>query len=144
MGLLSTNKFKSISALAKVAAADRTAEHFKAVNDELEAEGITGATLVSDDDLKETIETAEKVPALETKVSDLGTQVSNLTSEKTVLAQKVSDLQKVVDEQKKELGKPAEDPTKPVTDKTDDTGKPPKVEDSFETSFDRELKGLRG
>lgn len=137
MGLLSTNKFKSISALAKVAAADRTAEHFKAVNDELEAEGITGATLVSDDDLKETIETAEKVPALETQVSDL-------TTEKTALTQKVTDLQKVVDEQKKELGKPAEDPTKPVTDKTDDTGKLPKVEDSFETSFDRELKGLRG
>jgi len=138
MGLLS-NKFKTISALAKVAAADRTAEHFKAVNDELEAEGITGTTLVSDTDLQETITAAEKVPGLETQVTNLGTQVNNLTTEKTSLTQKVTDLEATVAAQAKELGTPAEEIKTPVTDKADSTGTTPVV-DAFETSFDREAR----
>lgn len=129
MGFFS-DKFKTISALAKVAAADRTPEHFQAVKDELEAEGIDGVTIVPDKDLAETIATSEKVPGLETQVTDLGIKVANL--EKTISDQKIL------------LGKPAEETTLPITDKTDSTGTPPKVDDQFETSFDRELKKARG
>lgn len=142
MSILSP-KFKTISAFGKIAVADRTAENFKAVNDELKAEGITGATLVSDVDFTDTMEAAGKVPGLETKVTDLGTQVTNLTNEKTALTQKVTDLEAKVAAQAIELGKPAEEVTKPVTTKTDPTGTPP-VTDAYETSVDRELKALRG
>ena len=131
MSILSS-KFKTISALGKIAVADRTAENFKAVNDELAAEGITGATLVSDADLQETVAAADKVPGLEKQVSDLGT-------EKTALTQKITDLEATVAAQAKELDKPAEEPKKPVTDKADSTGTPP-VTDAFETSFDREAR----
>jgi ATP-dependent Clp protease protease subunit len=138
MSILSS-KFKTISALGKIAVADRTADNFKAVNDELIAEGITGATLVSDVDFKDTMDAAGKVPALTTQVTDLGTQVTNLTADKGTLTQKVADLQKIVDEQKIELGKPAEEVTNPVTTVTDSTGAAA-VTDVFETSYDREAK----
>jgi ATP-dependent protease ClpP protease subunit len=138
MGLLS-NKFKSISALAKVAAADRTAAHFEAVKAELEAEGLTGVTLVPEDELQEKVDAAEKVPALETQVTDLGTQVSNLTTEKDSLTQEVTALKATVAAQAKELGKPAEELKKPVTDKIDTVGAETVV-DAFETSFDREAR----
>lgn len=133
MSILSS-KFKTISALGKIAVADRTAENFKAVNDELKAEGITGATLVSDTDLQDTVEAAGKVEGLEG-------QVSNLTTEKDALTQKVTDLEaKLVTA----LGKPAEEITKPVTDKIDTVGAAATVVDAYETSVDREIKALRG
>jgi ATP-dependent Clp protease protease subunit len=135
MGLLS-NKFKSISALAKVAAADRTAAHFEAVKAELEAEGLTGVTLVPEDELQEKVDAADKVPGLEKQVNDLGV-------EKTTLTQKVSDLQKIVDEQKKELGKPAEEIKNPVTDKIDSVGITTPVED-YTTSVDIEARKYWG
>jgi ATP-dependent Clp protease protease subunit len=135
MGLLS-NKFKSISALGKTPAAERTAVQFKAVNDELEAEGITGATLIADADLAETIEQADKVPALETQVTDLN-------AEKSTLTQEVTDLKATVAAQAKELGKPAVDAKSPVTIATDSTGEKPVV-NAFETSFDKELKARMG
>jgi ATP-dependent protease ClpP protease subunit len=114
MGLLS-NKFKTISALAKVPVAERTAEHIKAVNDELAAEGITGASLVADADLQETIDAAEKVPALEKQVTDLG-------NEKTTLTQKISDLEKTVSDQKATLAlKPGATLTNPTPGKPDPT-----------------------
>ncbi len=142
MSILSS-KFKSISALGKIAVADRTAENFKAVNDELKAEGVTGATLVSDVDFQDTMDAAAEVPGLKTQVTDLGTQVSNLTTEKTGLVQKVTDLEATVAAQAKELGKPAEELKNPVTDKIDSTGTPAVV-DAYETSVDREMKALRG
>jgi ATP-dependent protease ClpP protease subunit len=139
MGLLS-NKFKTIAALGKIPVAERTAEHIKAVNDELEAEGITGATLVSDTDLQETVTEAEKVPALTieaAKVPALETQVTALTTEKVTLSQEVTALKATVAAQAIELGKPAEEATPPATTLTDSTGGKTVV-DSFETSFDRE------
>lgn len=135
MSILSS-KFKTISALGKIAVADRTAENFKAVNDELKAEGITGATLVSDVDFQDTMDAAGKVKGLEG-------QVSNLTTEKDALAEKVTNLEATVAAQAKELGKPAEEIKKPVTNKADGTGTPPVV-NAYETSVDREMRALRG
>jgi ATP-dependent protease ClpP protease subunit len=143
MDIFST-KFKTISALAKVAVADRTAEQFQAVKAELEAEGITGATLVPDVELKLKFDQADKVPALEGKVTDLGTQVTNLTTEKSTLAQKVTDLEAKVAEQAVELGKPAEEVKSPVTDKTDSTGDKLPVVLDFTTSVDEEYAKLWG
>lgn len=137
------SKFKTISALAKVAVADRTAEHFTAVKAELEAEGITGVTLVPDADLATRVEQAEKVPALETQVTDLGTQVTNLTTEKGTLTQKVTDLEATVAAQAKELGKPAEEVTNPLTTATDSTGTAPAVVD-YTTSVDAEYAKIWG
>jgi len=131
MSILNFNNFKKISALGKVPVAERTADHLKDANAELEAEGVTGVTLVSDKDLEETITEAAKVPDLEKKAEDLEKEkVSNLA--------KITELQKVVDQQKKELGKPAEELTVPITDALDSTGKKPVV-NSYETSFDREF-----
>lgn len=136
MGIITTNKFKSISALAKVAAADRKEEHFKAVQDELEAEGVTGVELVPTDELKGHVEASQKVPGLET-------QVNNLTNEKTALEQKVTGLETTVANQAKELGKPAEELKNPVTDKIDSTGTTTKVED-YTTSVDIEAQKYWG
>jgi ATP-dependent protease ClpP protease subunit len=135
MDIFST-KFKTISALAKVAVADRTADQFKAVNDELQAEGITGATLVPDATLTLTIEQADKVPGLDI-------QVTNLTAEKTTLTAKITALEATVAAQLVELGKPAEEVKQPVTDKTDSTGNPVVVLD-FNTSVDDEYKRIWG
>ena len=103
-----------------------------AVNEELQAEGLTGLTLVNDSDLQETVEAAAKVPELEKKVTDLD-------AEKVLNLATITDLQKVVAEQKKELGKPEEDAKPPVSNEIDSTGKPAVV-NKFETSFDREFK----
>lgn len=131
MSILSS-KFKKISALAKKPEAERTAEELAAVNEELQAEGLTGVTLVNDADLHETVEAAARVPELEKKVTDLD-------AEKVLNLKKITDLQKVVDQQKIELGKPAEEVHQPVSDVIDSTGTPPVV-DIFETSVDREFK----
>jgi len=131
MGILYSN-FKTISALAKVAVAERTAEQFKAVNDELEAEGILGVSVVPEEDLKDTMAAAKKVPALEESVTAL-------EAEKVTNLAKITALEKTVADQKKELKKPAEEVTNPVTDADDSTGEKPVVNE-FETSFDREMK----
>lgn len=133
MSILNFNTFKKVSALAKIAASDRTADHFKEANEELVTEGITGVTLVSDTDLQETITAAGKVPGLEKQVLDFGT-------EKTTLADKITALEKTISDQKKELGKPAEELEKPLTEVTDTTGgKKDAVVNAYETSFDREM-----
>lgn len=139
MGILS-NKFKTISALAKKPVAERTEADFQAVNDELKAEGLEGVTLVLDADFNDTVEAAGKVKALELKVTDLGTQLTNLGTEKTSLTQKVTDLEKIVSDQKIELGKPAEEVTAPVTNAIDPTGQKIAVVENYNTSVDEEAK----
>jgi ATP-dependent protease ClpP protease subunit len=135
--------FKSISDLGKLPTAERTDAHFEAVNAELAAEGITDAVLVSASSLKETVAASEKVPGLETKVTDLGSQVANLTAEKATLAQKVTDLEATIATQAIELGKPAADAKPPVTTVTDSTGTPPVVVD-YTTSVDEEYARIWG
>lgn len=136
MSILNFNNFKKISALGKVPVQDRTTNHFKEANEELAAEGITGATIVSDQDLKDTISEAQKVPALSQQVTDLGV-------EKTSLTQRVTDLEKQLGEAKAQLKKPAEETTTPVTDQTDSTGEKPVV-NKYETEHDRQMKAKFG
>ncbi|RQO65089.1 hypothetical protein DBR40_24775 [Pedobacter sp. KBW01] len=123
------DKFKSLSALAKLAVNDVTPELVAAVNDELESEKIPGVTLVLDSELQTVSDKAEKADQLEAdaKIKD----------------QKIKDLEKTVKDQKALLDDPAEEIEGVVTDKKDSTGEKPVV-NAFETSFDRELKARLG
>jgi ATP-dependent protease ClpP protease subunit len=108
------NKFKSLTALAKLAVNDITADHVKAINDEIEKEKIPGVTAVLDSELQAVKDRVEKLDEVEASVVALQSSVSEKD-------QKILDLQAIVDEQKKKLGLPAEDPKAPTTTKVDDT-----------------------
>lgn len=132
--MFGNNKFKSLSALAKVAVADINADKVKAINDEIEAEGIPGITVVLDSELETVTAEAGKVPGLNSKVKDLTDQA--VTDQQTI-----KDL-------KAEVaafgGKPAEEATSPAKKETDTTTEEKPVVDDFETSFDREVKAAFG
>jgi ATP-dependent protease ClpP protease subunit len=129
MGLL-TNKFKKLSALAKVAVADLKKEDVEAINTELAEAEIEGVSLVLDADLEETINAAAKVPALEKQVSDKDAEIATLTAK--------------VAEQAKALGKPAEEPNTPAAGTDPQPEGEKTVVDTFETSADKELKKFLG
>lgn len=135
MSILNFNNFKKISALGKVPVAERTPALIAEANAELEAEGITGLTLVSDTDLQETVTAAGKVPVLEKQVTDLGI-------EKTALTQKVTDLETIVADQKVKLGKPASKGEDPKNLKPDGTLNDQGVKDDYATSVDAEYARL--
>ncbi|MNK53033.1 ATP-dependent Clp protease proteolytic subunit 2 [compost metagenome] len=130
------DKFKSLSALAKHAVADITAEMVEAVNNEIETEKVPGVTLVLDSTLQKVQDEAEKVPGLNTKVTDLE---GKLTTEQT----KVTDLEKEVKELKAKLNLPAEEAETPAAAGSDATPADTVV-DNFETSVDREFKKIYG
>ena len=125
------NPFKKLSDLAKVAAPDITADHVKAVNDEIEKEKIPGVTLVLDTELKKVTDKADLVDGLNQKVTDLETAGSQKD-------QKIKDLENTIAEQKQKLGLPAEEVITPTTDKIDDTTQKKEVEDKIETPQDKE------
>lgn len=112
--MLFGDKFKSLSALAKVAAADVTADQVKAVNEEIEKEKIPGVTLVLDTAYQLVLDKADKVDDLEKQISEKD--------------QKILDLEKTVKDQKAKIDAPAEEIENVVTDKTDSTGKKPESE----------------
>ncbi|KAA8483751.1 ATP-dependent Clp endopeptidase proteolytic subunit ClpP [Arcticibacter tournemirensis] len=114
MGLITTNKFKSLSALAKVAAAAITADQVKAVNDEIEAEGISGVSFVLDADMQETIEAAAKVVGLEASISAKDTEIQNLKN-------KITAHEATISEQKTKLDAAAENPDTPPKEEGDKT-----------------------
>lgn len=130
------DKFKSLSALAKVAAAEITAEQVEAVNNEIETEGIPGVTLVLDSQLQTLTDDAGKVPGLNTKVTDLETAAKTAQTTIENLTKEVADL-------KKAGGKPAAeaDGVKPdSTDKTPKDDQEKEVDD--ETPTDLEYKQI--
>ena len=132
------NPFKGISALAKKASTEITDEQLENVQKELEAENVTGLTVVRTNDLQATDAAAEKVPGLEKQVKDL--EASATTAQTTI-----TNLQKEVKDLKAKLDKPAEEAETPASDKADGTPADGKeTEDSFETSFDREMKNAFG
>lgn len=132
------DKFKSLTAMAKIAVTDVTAEMVEAVNNEIEAQEIPGITVVLDSELQKVNDEAAKVPTLNTKVTDLEGQLSTAQS-------KVTDLEKEVGELKAKLGQPATPPTTPTPAGSDSTpGDGQEVEDNFETSVDAEFKQLYG
>ncbi|WP_316743406.1 ATP-dependent Clp protease proteolytic subunit [Pedobacter antarcticus] len=126
-----TNKFKSLTALAKVAVNDITPELVQAVNDEIVAEKIPGVTLVLDSALQSITEKAEKVEDLETEVVNLKQKIEDQTSQ-------INTLSGTVENQKEKLSRPASTPAAPLNTKVDPTLEPEKVVDSYRTSVDDE------
>ncbi|MCX2473557.1 Clp protease ClpP [Pedobacter sp. MC2016-05] len=134
--MLGFNKFKSLTALAKVAAAEVTAEQVTAVNEEIVAQEIEGVTLVLDSELQTITADAGKVPSL-------NTQITALTTEKEAEVQKVVALTAEVAGLKKELNKPAVEALAPVTTATDGTPGTQEVTAEFETQTDREYNQIK-
>jgi ATP-dependent Clp endopeptidase proteolytic subunit ClpP len=120
------NKFKNLAALAKVAASAITADQVAKANTEIAESEIEGVTLVLDSELEE----------VSNKVTNLETQVSEKDA-------KITQLEATVAEQKAKIdGAAGVPPTNPPAG--DDKLPTDKVEDSFETSFDREVKAAKG
>lgn len=130
MGILS-NKFKKLSALAKVAAAAITAEQVEEINTEIAEQEIEGVTLVLDTELQETVEAAEKVPGLEASIAEKDQEIKNLKDENAKLQAKID-------------AKPAEEAGSPTSEGDEIPPVNKKDEVSFETSFDREVKAMKG
>lgn len=132
------NKFKNLSALAKVAAADITAAQLQAINDEIVAQEIQGVTLVLDTELETAANAVAQNTTLTAQVTEKDQKITDLTAE--LDAQKA-----IVAEQTKKLGKPVEDAGAPPVTKTDTTPKDKKDDEpSYETSYDREMKAVLG
>lgn len=126
------NKLGKVSALAKVAAADLTADLLEAANANLQEQGVNGVTLVLDSELD----------AHDTNVNDLQTKVTALESKVTAKDARITELEKEV----KDLGaKPGAESGKPVTDNIDNPGGEGKNEvDDFTTEYDRQAQALFG
>lgn len=124
--------FTKLTALGKVAVNDRTTEALVEANKELESKGITGMTLVYDNDLQETITNSNKVAGLETKVTDLETSITNKDTE-------IEELKKTIKDQKAKLGFPVEEADAPKNLKPEGTtGDVVVVKDEI-TAQDREV-----
>lgn len=126
------NKLGKVSALAKVAAADLTADLLEAANANLQEQGVNGVTLVLDSELD----------AHDTNVNDLQTKVTALESKVTAKDARIAELEKEV----KDLGaKPGAESGKPITDKIDNPGGEGNGEvEDFMTDYDREAQALFG
>lgn len=126
------NKFKNLTALAKVAAAGPiTAEHVKAVNEEILAEKIPGVTLVLDSELEVANAAAVENSSLRNQLTEKDGKIEKLTNEVAALQAK--------------LDSAADDGGTPPAGKTDETpgdGKDEKPD--FSTSVDAELKAIYG
>lgn len=128
------NKFSKLTALAKVAAGDVTAEQVAAVNTEIAEAEIEGVTLVLDSELEKEnnnlVAAQERVTELEGEASAKDTKIAELEA-------KVAKLE----------GKPATTPATPVTDKGDNpetgTGEG-NQEDAYMTSVDIEYQQIWG
>ena len=132
------NKFKNLSALAKVAAAAITAEQLQAINDEIVAQEIQGVTLVLDSELETAANAVTQNETLTAQVTEKDGQITTLTNE--LNAQKA-----IVAEQAKKLGKPAADAGAPPIETPDPTpGDGKKVVENYRTSVDAEYEALYG
>ncbi|MFD2163685.1 head maturation protease, ClpP-related [Paradesertivirga mongoliensis] len=141
MGLLTTNKFKTLSALAKVAVADLTADQLKPVQEEIEAEGIKGVSIVLDADLKETMDAAAKVEGLEAEIVTLKASADKVTGLEAQVA-KIAGLEATIAEQKKKLDAVVTDPTAPSTEETDETPGDGKKDEEVLTAMDKEMNSI--
>src|SRR5690606_1941823 len=119
------NKFPKMTALAKVAVANMTAELVQAANTEIAEAEIEGVTLVLDSELEAA---TTKVTGLETSVTEKDTEIQNLKNEIEALKKK-----------------PAASSTQPPAD--DDNipdGKDGKEVEDFTTSTDKEYASIWG
>lgn len=134
------DKLKKVSALAKVAVADITAEMMEGANAQLQEQGVNGVSLVLDSELENH---DNKVVALEADKTALNTKVTDLESKVTAKDARITELEKEV----QDLGaKPAGTPGTPASDgdtipSGNGTGD---VVDEFETTVDREYRELYG
>ncbi len=136
MSLISiNNKFKGLSALAKVAAEDITADQLKAVNDEIEAEGIKGLTVVLDADLQETVEAAGKVEGLQASITAKDGEIQTLKAE----LQKEKDAKTAL---QKKLDNASEDPAAPPASGNDEVPGDGKKDEEEKTPQDVEMANI--
>ena len=133
------NKFPKMTALAKVAAANVTAELVEAANTEIQNAEIAGVTLVLDSELEET---SNKVTNLEAEAATNATKITNL---ETSVSQKDEEIKNLQAKVAKLEGKPAAAANTPESD--DDIipeGEKDEEEDNFETQTDRDAKAMWG
>lgn len=132
------NKFKALTALAKVAAGSVTAEQVQKINEEIEAEGIHDVTLVLDSEL-------EKYQGFENRITDLEGEVS---AKDTTISEKEDEIARLTNElaeANKKLKKPAAAAGAPgAAGKPDTQGEGKDDVNDYETSTDREAKALWG
>lgn len=133
------NKFSKMTALAKVAAADVTAELVEAANTEIAEMEIEGVTLVLDSELQDSV---DRISNLESEAGEKDTKITNLEA---AAAQKETEITNLKSELAKLKGKPAEDPVQPKAEKNDaiTTGEADQKDD-FATSVDAEHKAIWG
>lgn len=130
------NKFSKLTALAKVAAGEVTAEQVEAVNTEIAEAGIEGVTIALDSELATADQNATDLEAANLKVTDLEAQA---TKDQSTIAALKAELAKL-------KGKPAAESTNPTTGKDDEipTGEGEEEVDNFRTSVDEEYDAIWG
>lgn len=132
------NKFKSLTALAKVAAGSVTAEQVQKINDEIDAEGIKDVTLVLDSDL-------ETYQGFENRVTDLEGEAAVKDAAIEDKDKEITRLTNELSAANAKLKKPAAGATPPPAgEKPDGQGEPPEEVNDYETSTDREAKAMWG
>lgn len=95
------NKFKKISALKDKKAEEISEEDINAANEQLQEEGVTGATLVNNSVIEQANANADELANAQTQITDLQKQVSDLQTAKDKMT---TDLKASQDEVKR-LGK---------------------------------------
>ncbi|HWK58724.1 MAG TPA: head maturation protease, ClpP-related [Parapedobacter sp.] len=130
------NKFSKLTALAKVAAGDVTAEQVDAVNTEIAEAGIEGVTLALDSELATAEQNATDLVEAKKKVTDLEARATKDNATIEALKAEVAELK----------GKPAAETTTTKTDKDDviPTGEKEEEVDNFRTSVDEEYEQIWG
>lgn len=130
------NKFPKLTALAKVAAGNVTAEQVEAVNTEIAEAGIEGVSFALDSELEEAENKVTDVEAKETRIKELEAQATK----------DAGTIKALQDEVKQLKGKPAAEATTPKTEKDDNitTGEEEEEVDNFRTSVDEEYEQIWG